>query len=410
MEKQLIISLVSDQTIPNIQIIKEFRNTQTDYIFVLTEAMRKKGVADWILETIGINDAKKILVDEYSIESITCGLQKIEYASYARVIVNLTGGTKIMTLSVFDFFKDRPNVDIYYVTGKGKDYQKIVAGRCEGKIFSQSILLEEYLKAYGFSIKTEPSGISFETTEKIYKHCLEGLFEKYKDAVIFITLNRNRVIAGDDFNKVCDFLCAIEYVPQVPNELSKAETKYLSGEWFEEYVGTRIKNDLQLSDDNILVGTTYYKTITPKQDLNSVSDLLGTEDCDKKIDNELDVIFVKDNTFYVIECKTSIITREFVQKRKNGKLVSDENGQPIMMPKEKNILGETIYKSDALNKKFGLFAKSYIFTLTDLKRYVENDSNKQNNMMNLIKRASLSNIKIVDRQLLIKSHNMCELL
>ena len=32
MEKQLIISLVSDQTIPNIQIIEEFRNSQTDYL------------------------------------------------------------------------------------------------------------------------------------------------------------------------------------------------------------------------------------------------------------------------------------------------------------------------------------------------------------------------------------------
>ena len=344
-------------------------------------------------------------------ENIANRLQEFEFGDYTRIIVNLTGGTKIMTLSVFDFFKDEPNVDIYYVTGSGKCYQKIVAGGCEEKTFSQSILLEEYLKAYGFSItKSKPSGISFETTKKTYKHYLEGLFEKYKDAVVFINLNRKRVIAGDDFYRVSDFLRAIEYVPQVPNELSKTETKYLSGEWFEEYVGTKIKNDLQLSDKNIFVGTTYYKTITPKQDLNSVSDLLGVEDCEKKPDNELDVIFVKDNTFYVVECKTSIISQEFVPTRENGKLAFDENEQPVTKPKEKNILGETIYKSDALKTKFGLFAKSYIFTLSDLKHCVENDSNKQDNMMNLIKRASLSNIKIIDRQLLIKSQNMCELL
>ena len=51
MEKQLIISLVSDQTIPNVQIIKEFGSPQTDYMLILTEKMEHKGTAKWIMET-----------------------------------------------------------------------------------------------------------------------------------------------------------------------------------------------------------------------------------------------------------------------------------------------------------------------------------------------------------------------
>ena len=78
--------------------------------------------------------------------------------------------------------------------------------------------------------------------------------------------------------------------------------------------------------------------------------------------------------------------------------------------KEENILGETIYKSDALRTKFGLFAKSYIFTLSNLKQLVANDSNKAKNISDLLKRASLSNIKIVDRALLIQAENMRNLL
>ena len=90
----------------------------------------------------------------------------------------------------------------------------------------------------------------------------------------------------------------------------------------------------------------------------------------------------------------------------------DEKGQQLMdnTIKEENILGETIYKSDALRTKFGLFAKSYIFTLSNLKQLVANDSNKAKNISDLLKRASLSNIKIVDRALLIQAENMRNLL
>ena len=90
----------------------------------------------------------------------------------------------------------------------------------------------------------------------------------------------------------------------------------------------------------------------------------------------------------------------------------DEKGQQLMdnTIKEEHILGETIYKSDALRTKFGLFAKSYIFTLSNLKQLVANDSNKAKNISDLLKRASLSNIKIVDRALLIQAENMRNLL
>lgn len=40
--KTLLISLVSDQTLPNVQLIKEFKKEVTDYLFISTEKMEKR--------------------------------------------------------------------------------------------------------------------------------------------------------------------------------------------------------------------------------------------------------------------------------------------------------------------------------------------------------------------------------
>ena len=417
MEKQLLISLVSDQTIPNVQIIKEFGNSKTDYKFLLTKGMQRKGIVQWIVDATQIKAFQDIFVDEYSVADIENELQKIDYSEYSRIIVNLTGGTKMMVLSVFDFFRNKQNTEMYYVIGIGNAYQKIVDRGCEQKVFSCSISLEEYLKSYGFSIKkAQPSGISFEQTEKIYSHYINGDFLRYPDSLNFLRERRGKVITGTDFINVKDFLEAIEYYPAQEGILSKLETKYLTGEWFEEYIGAKIKCDLELTDNQILVGTTIRKDVPLRQELNSVSTLLGLEDKDMGPDNEIDIMFVKDNRFYVIECKTSIIAGQRTiskpRRNKKGEFMYDEKGQQLMdnTIKEENILGETIYKSDALRTKFGLFAKSYIFTLSNLKQWVANDSNKAKNISDLLKRASLSNIKIVDRALLIQAENMRNLL
>ena len=70
MEKQLLISLVSDQTIPNVQIIKEFGDSKTDYKFLLTKGMQRKGIVQWIVDATQIKAFQDIFVDEYSVADI----------------------------------------------------------------------------------------------------------------------------------------------------------------------------------------------------------------------------------------------------------------------------------------------------------------------------------------------------
>ena len=206
-----------------------------------------------------------------------------------------------------------------------------------------------------------------------------------------------------------NFLIDIDYTPKEEGKLNSSEINYLTGEWFEEYIGSIVKSDLNLSDNEILVGAKIYSNSETKE-LNSIKSLIDIEPKQNQVENEIDVMFIYNNSLYVIECKTSIINIIKVQKEKK-----DKKGNVILETQEKtqNILGETIYKSDALKTKFGLFAKSYVFTLTDFKEYIRNSAYPQNNERSMIvniNRAEVSKIKLIDKQQILQAKNIQDLL
>jgi hypothetical protein len=106
-------------------------------------------------------------------------------------------------------------------------------------------------------------------------------------------------------------------------KLSKDETKYITGGWFEEYVYTLIQERIKPTD--IQLGL-----LVRRQD-----------DTFSSNKNDLDVVFTKGNKLFVIECKTGI-------------------------PENKiSAFKEIVYKATALKESlFKMPAKSYIFALT----------------------------------------------
>lgn len=408
MEKQLIISLISDQTIPNVQIIKEFGTLDTDYLYILTEGMKKKGAGEWIKKACDINLLDPIIVNEYSLSDVQVKLSGFDYSKYDKIYVNITGGTKIMTLGVYDFYKSK-QADIYYITRPEENKFIHIGQDGQDKIqFSpkSKITLREYLTAYGFDVKeTEQSGVEYEQTTQIFQSYCKGVFNEHIDALKFLREKRKKDILFNNSDMLDNFLKAIKYTPKENNKLSNIEVKYLTGEWFEEYIGNEIKTAFSLSDDEILIGATIRKDIAEGKEINPIANLLAIDIEKDSPNNEIDVMFIKNNKFHIIECKTSIIDSREVQeqkKTKKGKPVLDSNGEPEMETKTKkiNILGETLYKSDAIKTKFGLFARSYIFTLTDFKEYIKGSIENQQRMVDLINRASISKIKLVDKSML----------
>jgi len=324
--KTTLISLISDQTLPNVQFIKE-KNNVDNYIFITTENMESKGVTDWIITACNLNDKQisRMVINPFSFDDIHSKIGAV-LNDDDRYLVNLTGGTKIMSLALNDLLRDF-NTEMFYLTGN-KNYIKIFPGRNK-PVFSLAnpLTIEEYLAAYGFQLtKSSQPTIPFEVTERICNYFIDS-FDKETDIhpLTFLFSKRDKNINSlDEQEGLIAFLDRIGYTPIEEGKLNKSETKYLTGDWFEEYIYQLILNQNNGSISDIATGCNLIK--------NGVK-------------NEYDILFIQNDNLKIIECKTFIWSN----------------------PEEtKSIISETIYKADSLKYKLGLFANTSIVTLSEL--------------------------------------------
>lgn len=154
--KICIVTLVSDQTAPNVIFlkwcVKKYGNDHTRIVLVSTEKMEQKDSSTHIknaLEPYQALFANPLKVNEYDIEDIKDTLSDtINVDDYEQVIVNITGGTKIMSLAVYLYFHTKHNVCIFYQAfGKPALQQLYPAG--DFLQFDETITVREYFKAYG---------------------------------------------------------------------------------------------------------------------------------------------------------------------------------------------------------------------------------------------------------------------
>jgi len=346
----VLVSLVSEQVIPNVLFIEEMKRRKTDvrmYLFVSTELMENKGKTGCIISGshIGKSKTKTIKVVEDSIEDINCNLMKFseELSDEDDVIVNLTGGTKIMSIGVYNFFKEM-GANIYYLP-IGKNICKRMSPSSYLYQLNFRISLKEYLTSYGIKIISDDENSILKTNEYT-----KGFFRDFLDNKFDMvgklegTINKNGLI--DEEVKL--FLKEINFGAEENEQLEVDEIKYLAlGGWLEEYTYNLIKEKLQLDENEIG---------------------LNIQISHKDSPNELDVMFVLENTLYVVECKTSL---------------------------SKGMLAKTLYKISALKNNYGLSAKSYVFTLAKNLREPEGTINEDYK-----NRASLLGVHLVDRTIL----------
>lgn len=325
----ILVSLVSEQTIPNVLYIRECNNVD-EYVFISTEKMDKKNVSQHIMEasgTVNNENSETVIVKEDSLQDIEKQLKKQPFNREDKFLVNLTAGTKIMAIGVYDFFKNLNSEIIYIPIGKSHYYRLYPGAKTSGEPIKYRIGVKDYLTGYGISIKNPKKihQITYSITDT------RSFFDFYinQDNDSLMALNDLRGFRGkkklmlSDVGKRLRMLlceCPIRKFKET-QELRKYEMKYLTGDWFEEYVYLLLKEYLSLDDDAIALGVQIER---------------------ENVNNEIDIMFTRENRLYVIECKTSIY---------------DSN-------QEKNILNDTLYKLSALKKDFGLFVKPYLFTLS----------------------------------------------
>lgn len=376
MGRKVLVSLVSKQTIPNIEFINEFREKIDCYLFISTDFMEnsKMDRTNCILKGAKLqkDESEIIIVKEDSINDIEKKLNKLSKDD--KYIVNLTGGTKIMSIATYNYFNSQ-NADIYY---KPIRTNQILSVKDESlvKNIQSKISVLDYLTSYGIDInkKTDfKKFIDIEITNSIFYKFLKGQFNfkiieklrtkyrpKKKNFKIYnIEQTENEQLRIDG---LANFISELGFTDKTNEDsiIAKKEINYLTGGWFEEYTYNYFKEKLELENSEIELGVHLKKS-------------------ENVLDNDLDVVFTYNNILYVVECKTAMALK--------GKVST-------------SLFNETIYKASALRAKFGLTVKNILFTL----------SNMTNPEIDYIERAAAMNIQLYDRKFFIDISKLDELI
>ncbi len=258
---RVLISLLSDYLQPNFLLIKEFEGQFDKLVFVTTSPMEDKKKSYWLEKALALpeNSVQRIIVVEDDFEMIKSEFAKAGFSTEDEYLLNLTGGTKVMPLAAYEYFKNGFKSHYYYVP-IGKNVIKSLEADTE-LVLNYRMNLKEYFTLYGLRYECDNS-LSYP------EDFTNDLFERFRRA----KFNRFRIHEIKESQTLPD----------------AKDRKYYSGSWFEEYCYNRLKREQNLPDDAICKDATIYRE-------NSKSN-----------DNEIDVMFVQDNQLFVFECKVGM--------------------------------------------------------------------------------------------------------
>lgn len=295
-----LVSIISDQAVPNLLFIKQFGTESSAYYFVTTEKMEENAVTDHLMAALKLpeNRCHKIRIDANDAALISQQLQAFAFPADAEYLVNLTGGNKLMSQLVFQHFVQFRS-RLYYAPIDSNRYQQLypsIASVPRDSAIKTS--LDDYLRAYGFVAKS--SLIYYEGTPT-------------PDSLM------QQVIKAGHPAKVHAILQAAQ------QDYKGLDKRYLMGEWFELYCYRFFKEAISLADNQIAcsVGVKRADSNTPFEH-----------------DNEFDLMFIHQNDLYVIECKVYTL----------GNITTRKISQPM-------------FKLASLTQKFGLKCKKYMAVL-----------------------------------------------
>ena len=317
-----LVSLVGEQTIPNILFILEMRRLEKGvgrYLFVTTPRMEELGKTDCIIKSADLNplQCERVTVVEDSIDDVVQQLRRAAPAN--SYLVNLTGGTKMMSVACYDWFSSL-HARIFYIPIGRNGWKTIFpSGGDTFTPFKTVLTLRQYWDACNIEGPADSEPLALhrpaEFTARFFRRFVEldlpsATWQLVRDAT---SMTRP---PSDTIKIVQERLAQLAFEPSDPRRLAKADVTYLTGHWFEEYVYE--------------VATTWLG-VAPAQTSHSVKLYRGATH------NEYDCLALVDNTLHVMECKTSL---------------GNDTG----------VMADACYKLAALRSEFGIQAKSHLLT------------------------------------------------
>ena len=329
------VCLVSDQTIPNILGIFHFNPDKL--LFITTQDMEKKEKVSSILKTLNRLGRRyderyaKINIQEDSILDCHRKIEKwIEGKEDADFIVNLTCGTKIMSIAAYEYFKDYSSKMIYIPIPKNEfisPFPKKSPGRSTALDLRLNVV--QYLTAYGLDIVNEAKLSGYHNEASRRRELSNWLVKHYiKTKNLLVWLGGNLRDHRDDKEYYLEgqFSGATESEVELMEKLgfsrkgdnisiklNRSTLRYLTGGWLEEYCFNEMAELKGKGIDDVVLNLKL-----------------------RKGENEFDVMFTKDNALYFVECKS--------------------------LDQETDKKADILYKIGALQKEFGLKIGSFLVT------------------------------------------------
>lgn len=352
MSKKIIVSIISEHNVPNISLI---RNINADiYLDILTQISKKEYYSNYI--NAATNEKKSyitdrfdnIIVDESDPENITNTLlmKNTIFDEAETIFVNVTGGTKLLSLYTYIFFKEKyANKSKFYYMNITSSSNEFIDLDTKKIIEMNTVLsLKQYLHSYGYNIQhdakesfsyetaniilKEYTGSKYKSVRTILNEFLNLLKDKYlsnkekrnklynsfviKDIISELQIKyaekqKNKsTIASIVNNKdnICQFIDSIAARVnhtkfRNSNNMNIKTLKYIISGFLEEYIYNLIKKEIFInSKQEYMIEENIKQSVRLKKVLNSNED-------DAKYIPELDVLFCYNNKLCYIECKSS---------------------------------------------------------------------------------------------------------
>jgi hypothetical protein len=328
------------------------------YWFITTRDMEEQGKTICIKQALRMkgnalsDDICKI--EEVDQNSLVDCIEKLERMVEStgddnNYIVNITGGNKMMALGALEVFSNvGQKVRIGYMPLGENNFIQIYPKKRPFKItpLSPRLSLEEYLICYGFIIDNKKRLTEVVHGARRRKEISEWMlnhYEKLKGVLGFLYRHLGERRSEKVYNFAEEFkerhLAPIENEflsklafhidgPIIRKELRKDEIHYVTGGWLEEYVFWVIEE------------------LVKRQMLDDA--LMSVQIKSSRSKSELDTAFMKDNSFYHIECKT------------------------LGEKDERNLIRDEIYKKSALTTLLGKGKKRAMIctTLPEIKGHI----------------------------------------
>jgi hypothetical protein len=348
--KKVMVSIVGDQPAPNLFLIKDSNFSEVDsYLFITTALMEERNKYDQLIKAVNISKDRiqKITIEPHDLITLYRKLTALQLEQdNVRYLVNISSGSKIMSVGVYAFFTQVGfDSKIYYLSIAEKGYWQIYPlGEYQSFDFQSEVSLEEYWTSYEVHFEENVSNTKLCRASKYTADYLQQylkrdhLYTIKKEKMSYFLRqireatneDRSATIPISNLDEVGAFLKEIDFQTKEEDYINPEEAQYLTGGWWEEWVYTKLKQKFQLTDNHIALNV-------------SILSRPGKE----QVKNEFDVQFLYQNKLHIIECKSGM----------------DNNYKRVL-----KWLKPSIYKLRAVRQNFGLNVQLAILTLADFKK------------------------------------------